>query len=34
MVENHQMNIPTKFGSYWHIGFRDNQNAKAYDEQR
>ena len=28
------MNILTKFGSNWPIGLRDNQNAKAYDEQR
>jgi hypothetical protein len=28
------MNIPTKLGSNWPIGLRDNQNAKAYDEQR
>jgi hypothetical protein len=34
IVENHLMNIPTKFGSNWPTGFRDNQHAKAYDEQR
>ena len=34
IVENHLMNIPTKFGSNWPIGVRDNQHAKAYDEQR
>jgi hypothetical protein len=29
IVENHLMNIPTKFGSNWPTGFRDNQHAKA-----
>jgi len=34
IVEDHLMNIPTKFGFNWPIGFRDNQNAKVYVEQR